>query len=116
MSLDPITKVSLLTRRWFGIAATLLMMAVLALLWVFSFSDLTFQIGKMAFCTIFLGPFGWAPSPFTNLPESLPWMPFVSVIGLCAHPVYPNELTFAATILGGLLWWIMGWYTMASVI
>jgi hypothetical protein len=101
-------------RRWFGIVLCLLPMAVGALTFSLGFPQTGPSQSAHVLGRIFRGPF-CHPSYFPWFaPVAWVWMPWASVLLFLSHPVFPRPVTVATTLMGGALWWLMGWYGIAA--
>jgi hypothetical protein len=102
-------------RRWFGLGLCLLSMLVGALTFSLGFPQAGPARSAQVIGHIFLGPFAepaWFPWFRPVAPVILPWL---SVLLLLSHPLRPRPLTVLTTCAGGALWWLMGWYAIATV-
>ena len=102
-------------RRWFAIGLCVLSMAVGALTFSLGFPQSGPSLSAHVVSHIFMGPFCQASyfPWFKAGPQVL--IPWASVVLLLSHPVFPRPFTVGTTLIGGALWWLMGWYCIAAV-
>lgn len=106
---------SLALRRWFGIGLCVLSMAVGALTFSLGYPQSSPSQSAYAVSHIFMGPFSHASYFPWFAATPLVVIPWASVLLLLTHPLYPRLFTVGTTLIGGGLWWIMGWYCIAAV-
>ncbi|MCW1926401.1 hypothetical protein OKA05_27870 [Luteolibacter arcticus] len=105
---------SLARRRWFGVGVCVVMMAVGALTFSLGFPQAGPALSGRVVVEIFRGPF-CEPSYFPWFGRvDRSWAPWLAVVLLMSHPVFPRPVTVVTTCLGGGLWWLMGWYAIAA--
>jgi hypothetical protein len=107
---------SLAHRRWFGIGLCVLSMAVGALTFSLGFPQSGPSLSVHVVSHIFMGPFCHASYFPWFKPVAQVWVPWAAVLLLLSHPVFPRPVTVITTLIGGGLWWLMGWYCIAAVI
>jgi hypothetical protein len=102
---------SLAHRRWFGIGLCVLSMAVGALTFSLGFPQSGPSLSVHVVSHIcHASYFPWFK------PVAQVWVPWAAVLLLLSHPVFPRPVTVITTLIGGGLWWLMGWYCIAAVI
>ncbi|MEK7951864.1 hypothetical protein [Luteolibacter soli] len=112
---DSAEVLSLARRRWFAIALCVLSMTVGALTFSLSFPQTGPTQSAHVLTHIFMGPFCHASyfPWFRPVPRVV--IPWAAVLLLLSHPLFPRPLTVITTLIGGGLWWLMGWYCIAVV-
>jgi hypothetical protein len=105
----------LIRRRWFGVSVAITLMLVMSTLFSLTFRDFTLSqrldiVAKQL----------WGPLPSVGAlarHPQFPWsftVPACSVAGLIAHPIIPRWWSLFLTLVGGLFWWIYGWFSIVA--
>ena len=108
-------KTGLHRQRWFGIALTVALMLLGSLLFTARGPMVPFSVHLDGVGFIMAGPFS-LPTVQPFVLHSPGWLILIaaSVCLLPLHPLWPSGGTLCATLLGGFLWWFLGFLALIA--